>query len=262
MTSPKDKVCVPEQNTRQAKPDSGPLDPILLKKWLSQYNELIMIGRLTPEVVHDINNHLTGILGYTELLSMKKIEDESIKKGLQNIYISAERCKELLSNLTSLSRQESSMIRLESLNEVIEKMIVLRNCALRHKQITVLKELGHDIPAVPLPGNKLEKVLLSLIFYAEEALEQREKDRKLTFKTVFQAPDEAIIVMALNGPEKTFTYLSNLFGSNPTSEKEDLITGFGQKELEQWLGKLGASLELKREGEEGFLFVIHLPVKK
>ena len=54
-----------------------------------------MIGKITPEVIHDINNHLTGILGYAELLSMKKIEDESIKKGLKNISFSAEKCKDI-----------------------------------------------------------------------------------------------------------------------------------------------------------------------
>ena len=68
-----------------------------------------MIGKITPEVIHDINNHLTGILGYAELLSMKKIEDESIKNGLKNISFSAEKCKNLLANILSLSRQESSL---------------------------------------------------------------------------------------------------------------------------------------------------------
>lgn len=262
MTSTKDKAG---HSVRKRLPDEGDFtafDPVLLKKHQLQFNELIMIGRLTPEVVHDINNYLTGILGYTELLLMKKAEDETIKNGLKNIYFSAEKCKELLSGLISLSRQESSMIRLGSLNEVIEKMIILRSCALRHKQIRVVKELGDNIPAVPLQGNKLEKVLLSLIFYAEEVLESREKQRKLLFKTVLQSPEEAIITLAFKGSKKIVTVISNLFAAEQKISIQDLRIGFDLKEIKQWLRELGASLDLKKEGEERLTLLIHLPLKK
>ncbi len=74
-------------------------DPFHFKKCFDRLSALAMIGKITPEVIHDINNYLTGILGYAELLSMKKIEDESIKNGLKTISFSAEKCKNLLSNI-------------------------------------------------------------------------------------------------------------------------------------------------------------------
>jgi two-component system, NtrC family, sensor kinase len=262
MNSTKDKTGDSDQKNPQDQPDCRALDPIYFNKQLSQYNELIMIGRLTPEVVHDINNYLTGILGYTELLSMKKIEDETIKNGLKNIYLSAEKCKDLLSILMALTGQEPSTTRLGSLNEVIEKTIILRSCALRHKQIRVIKELGDTIPAVPLQGNKLEKVLLSLIFYIEETFEEKEKERRLVFKTVLQSPEEAIIIITFNGSEKLLAVLSNFLKFDPGAEKKDLRHGFDLKEVKQWLCELGASLELQKEGEEGLTLLIHLPLTK
>jgi signal transduction histidine kinase len=261
MASPRDKSGNPEPKPLQDKSGLRTLDPILWDKHLSRFNELIMIGRLTPEVVHDINNYLTGILGYAELLSMKKIEDDSIRNGLKNIYLSADKCKDLLSNLIALSRPESSMTRLEDLNEVIEKTIILRNCALRHRQITVIKELGDNIPAVPLQGNKLEKTLLSLVFYAEEALEEREKDKKLVFKTLFQSPEEVIILITFQSSEKIFTVLSSLLESEATVGSKDFPLTFELNEIKQWLRELGASLELKKEGEEGLTLLIRLPLK-
>ncbi len=262
MTSPKDKAGDSSRVRLQDERDPKAFDPIHFRKQLSQYSELIMIGRLTPEVVHDINNYLTGILGYAELLSMKKIEDETIKNGLKNIYLSAEKCRDLLASLISLSRPESAMTRLGSLNEAIEKTLILRSCALRHKQIKVIKELGDNIPAVPLQGNKLEKILLSLIFYAEEVLEQEEKEKQLIFKTVFHSPEEVLIVLAFKGSKELFIALSDLLASGPAAGKKDLSIGFDLKEVKQWLSELGASLDLQKEGEEGLSLLIRWPLKK
>ncbi len=154
-------------------------DPSQFQKSFDRLSALAMIGRITPEVIHDINNHLTGILGYAELLSMKKIEDESIKNGLKNITFSAEKCKVLLANLLSLSRQESAFVRFGDVNEIIEKTIDLRRCALRHQQIEVVMDLRNKIPTIAVDVVKLQKIFLNLMFKAEEALEQRVEGRKI-----------------------------------------------------------------------------------
>ena len=242
--------------------DFGYWDHAQFQKYYHQISALAMVGKITPEVIHDINNYLTGILGYSELLSMKKIEDESIKNGLKNISFSAEKCKVLLANLLSLSRSETSAVHLGDVNEIIEKTIDLRRCALRHQQIEIVRDLKPKIPAVSVNVIELQKAVMHLIFIAEEALEHRNEGKKIFFKTHFDSQNHNVIMtISANGwgvsPER-FSHIYQLFS---TAESVGPGTGIWLKEAQQWIGDLGGTVTVEPVKGEGPCFIIRLPVK-
>ena len=247
----------------KGEPDPYYSDSSQFKKYYDRLSALAMIGKITPEVIHDINNHLTGILGYSELLSMKKIEDESIKNGLKNITLSAEKCKDLLANILDLSRQGTSTIHLGDVNEIIEKTIELRKCALRHQQIEIIRELKTKIPTISVDVIKLQKTLLNLIFKAEEALEFRPEGKKIIFKTdmTSQKPIEVIITISANGLGMSPDRPDHILDSLPGAEFEEPDKMISLKETQQWIDDLGGTLKIESVGGEGPAFVIHLPVR-
>jgi C4-dicarboxylate-specific signal transduction histidine kinase len=232
-----------------------------LKRQLSAHKDLILIGKLTPEVVHDINNYLTGILGYAELLSMKPIQDEGVKRGLKNITLSAEKCRELLSHLSGLIRQERSLASQGNINEAVEKAVLLRQCALRHKQITLEKSLGDNLTVNSGFGVNLEKALLALIFYIEDVLEKKEKDRKITIETGSKGFDRIIIRLHVFAEEEAFSALLKHMMEEKDAVPEDCLLGVGLLEALDWIKTLGGTLETERMAEGGFSFLIHLPTK-
>jgi two-component system NtrC family sensor kinase len=255
MDPMKPKSCDSEKT---GSPDEAPL----LEQWLNRIEPLIMVGRITPEVIHDINNQLTGILGYAELLSMKKIEDESIKNGLKNIYLSAEKCKEILANLLSFSRQETSGVSLTDVNDAIKKTVELRTCAWRHRQIGIVKDLGTDIPVLPVDGIKLQKVFMALSFMVEESLEDGHPGKRIIFKTAFSPEEQAIIIrISADGLKQFPDRILNFFASGQEIESLDPETEFGLNKARQLVKTLGGTLEITSAKEEGSTFVIHLPVK-
>ena len=240
----------------------SPCGAPLLEEWLNRIEPLIMIGRITPEVIHDINNQLTGILGYAELLSMKKIEDESIKNGLKNIYLSAEKCKEILANLLSFSRLETSAISLTDVNEVVKKTVELRTCAFRHRQIGIVMDLGTDIPVLPADGLKLQKVFMALIFIVEDSLEEGPPGKRIIFKTAVSPEEQAIIVrISADGLRRFPDRVLNFSASGQEAESQDPETGFGLNRACRLVKALGGALEIASAEEEGATFVIRLPVK-
>jgi two-component system, NtrC family, sensor kinase len=246
----------------QGEPASVYSDPHQFKKYFDRLSALAMIGKITPDVIHDINNYLTGILGYAELLSMKKMEDESIKNGLKSISISAEKCKVLLANILSLSRQESSLARLGDVNEIIEKTIELRRCALRHQQIELSTDLGNKIPSLEVDGVNLQKALLNLMFKAEEALEQRPEGRKITFKSFFDSLKHTVVItISANGFGMSSDHLSRIFELFPAEESMDPESGFTLREAMQWIGEMEGSLIIEPKTGEGPVFEVLLPVK-
>ena len=260
MTSSRKKIGPSQGNNFIDGPDSGPAETDPFEKLRSASNDFFLIGKLTPEVVHDINNFLTGILGYAELLSMKPGQDQGLKKGLQNIYISAEKCKELLSNLIGLVRQERSLPAQININEAVEKTLLLRNCALRHKQILVTKSLGNNLPGIPTKDSKLEKALLVLIFQAEEVLGKLEKGKKINFETALDDSGTLLIRLDILGAEGVDSTLLKRQEAAIDPPNESLF-GVGLKEAEDWIGAMGGSLKLEEMAEEGFSFVIRFPLK-
>lgn len=232
------------------------------EKALSAYKDLILIGKLTPEIVHDINNFLTGILGYAELLSMKTHQDQSIKNGLQNIYISAEKCKDLLAHLTALARPEGPMTSQTDVNEMVEKLILLRNCALRHRQITVDRVLQDHLPAISIKPNRLEKAFLALLFYAEDTLEQKEKDRKIIFKTGLQDPAEVFLSLEISATEEAYVSLMKAMAVDSEASAKAFGPVPDLRDAMAWIDDLGGSLEVEKAAEGGFRFVIRLPINR
>jgi two-component system, NtrC family, sensor kinase len=262
MNPVKKKAVDQEKNGTQREPDPVYSDPPHFQKYFEQFCALAMIGKITPEVIHDINNHLTGILGYAELLSMKKIEDESIMKGLKNISFSAEKCKILLANVLSLSRQESSRIHFGDVNEIIEKAIDLRRCALRHQQIEVIKEFKNKIPTVAVDVVKLQKAILNLMFEAEKALEHRPEGRKIVFKTNIDSLNHTVVItISANGSGMSPDPLARIFELFPAAESIDPENGIALKETIRWINEIGGTLKIEPEKGEGPVFVVLLPVE-
>lgn len=261
MNPAKEKVFENKRSPRQGEPDPVWANPSLVQQQLNRLCALAMIGKITPEVIHDINNHLTGILGYAELLSMKKIEDEGIKKGLKNISFSAEKCKVLLADILSLSRQESS-VRFGDVNEIIERTIELRKCALRHQQIGLVLDLGAKIPALAVDGIKLQKALFTMMFKAEEALEKRTEGRMMAFKTKFDFLNQTVqVTLSANGFGMSPEGLNGIVEWFPAEGLQEPEIGFDLREARFWINEMGGSLQIASQKGEGPVFEVLLPIK-
>jgi two-component system NtrC family sensor kinase len=221
-----------------------------------------MVGRITPEVIHDINNQLTGILGYAELLLMKRVEDPGIKNGLKNILLAAEKSKGLLDNLLVLAHQESSLSSLNNVNLLLSKTLELRSCALRHRQIDYQLELATTMPTILLDGAKFHKTLLTLIMKAEENLENLEYGKILILKTMFDPQGNRITVTIRDNNSRILVdrkvSLPEMTGETFST---DLAIQLGLEDACRWIGTLGGSIKLENKKGEGTIFSISFPAE-
>ncbi len=137
-----------------------------LEEQFRQSQKLEAVGQLAGGVAHDFNNILTVIQGYATLLEQGTIENV---EAAREITFAVERAASLSRQLLSLTRKQAMQPRLLDLNVVVEEMTKL----LRHSlgdDITLVVEVGDDLPMIYADQGMLEQVLLNLALNARDAM--------------------------------------------------------------------------------------------
>jgi PAS domain S-box-containing protein len=140
---------------------------------LRQQQKLEAIGRLASGVAHEINNPLTGIINYAELLQTAPNADERTQRFAGKIISEGHRVGKIVRSLLAFARQEKEGREEVNLNDVVRSAATLMEPTLRKDQIAVTMELQEELPLVTCRGQQIEQVVLNLITNARDALNQR-----------------------------------------------------------------------------------------
>jgi two-component system NtrC family sensor kinase len=130
---------------------------------------LAMVGQLAAGVAHEINNPLTGIVTYSQLLLEKVPGEGSTRSSLQKIVTQANRCRKIVRGLLDFSRQSKPDERPCNVNTVLQECLSLVANQALFQNIEVARNLAEDLPLVPMDPSQIQQVFLNLIINAAEA---------------------------------------------------------------------------------------------
>ncbi len=232
-----------------------------LKEQLYHTDKLASLGLLVSGVAHELNNPMTGILGYTELLKMK-VTDEDIQKELDKIYNAAERCKRIVENLLTFSRQKPPERTYVQLNDLIESAIDLRAYWLRSNNVKIIKEFG-VLPMINIDPQQIQQVIMNLLVNAEHAVTESKKSEKLIkFRTQLDKErDKIVIEVADNGIGIPEDILPRIFDPFFTTKPVDQGTGLGLSISHGIIKEHNGDIWAESIPGEGTSVFIELPVK-
>ncbi len=141
-------------------------------KKVMESERLAMIGQLAAGVAHEINNPLTGIVTYSNLLLEKLPGNNRDRDFVQKIAIQANRCREIIRGLLDFARQRKPDKRPTSINTVLQDCVSLvANQALFHN-IEIVKSFAGDLPPVLMDPSQMQQVFMNIIINAAEAMEE------------------------------------------------------------------------------------------
>ncbi len=137
-----------------------------------QTEKLVSLGQLAAGAAHEINNPLTGILGYSEMLASEGGLSEKQQALADKTATLARRIKTLVANLLSFARRVPPEIALLDISEVITSALNLSSLDMRGKGIRTEFQASDSLPHVRGDANQLMQVFFNLVDNAIDALDE------------------------------------------------------------------------------------------
>ncbi len=163
-----------------------------LEEQLVQSEKLSAIGQLVAGVAHELNNPLTSISGYAQLLMRDKSMGEDSQQDVHQIYTQAERAARIVRNLLIFAREHRPERVAVNLNEVLRATLSLQAYQLRVDNIKVVTHFDPHLPVTIADPNQLQQVFLNLIGNAHQAMAETRAGGTLTLLTRYKAAQHAV----------------------------------------------------------------------
>lgn len=145
-----------------------------LKEKLRQAQKFEALGTLAGGVAHDLNNILSGIVGYPELLLTKIPEESELVEPLKAILDSGQRASVVVADLLTVARSAASIRETHNLNTLIKEYYSspeFQSMTSSYPDVSQLISLKAEEPFVPCSPVHIKKVIMNLVTNATEAIE-------------------------------------------------------------------------------------------
>lgn len=229
-----------------------------LNRQLIQAERLSSMGELVAGVAHELNNPLTSVMGFSNLILEGQL-DERMRSDIEKIRKQGARMQRIVQNLLRFSRQYPPEKTAVDLNEVIRTTLELKVYELKSDCISIEERFHTEPVKVLADANQLGQVFLNLINNAHYAIQAKGVGGVIAITTGFQG-DYARISISDNGTGIAKEAMSKIFDPFFTTKPVDKGTGLGLSVSFGIIKEHGGNIYAESAPGAGTVFYIELPV--
>jgi len=229
-----------------------------LQLQLDLSNRLASLGLMVEGIAHEINNPLTSVIGFAQMLSSKDIPERT-REDIKTIGDNAQRVADIIKNLLTFAKQQKLERTYINVNDIVGATLEMRAYPLEENNITVTTQFDPALPSTMADATLLQQAFLNLVINAETAMKLAHGKGSLSIKTAL-INKTIQISFTDDGPGITEANLAHLFDPFFSTRGVGQGTGLGLSVcygiITEHNGRIYATSQLGR----GSVFIVELPV--
>jgi len=228
------------------------------KTKIMESERLALIGQLSANVAHELNNPLQGIVTYSHLLLEELPKDDPSRENIQKIVTQANRSRDIIRGLLDFSRQRKPDKTLCDLTEVLKGCLSLLEKQALFQNIQITTHLGEKLPLTIIDPSQIERVFINMIVNAADAMAG---NGKLDLSTRFDPQANCIEVeIKDNGHGIPKENLEKIFDPFFTTKDTGHGVGLGLAISFGIIKEHKGTISVESEVGKGTTFTVRLPV--
>jgi two-component system NtrC family sensor kinase len=232
-------------------------DSAVLRDKLVHAEKMAAVGQLVSGVAHEVNNPLTAILGFADLLMENPELPETARKDLRVILQEAQRTKQIVQNLLSFARQMPPQRNAVQLNSILRRTIQLRSYDFTSHGVEVIEHLDSGLPDVMGDAHQLQQVFLNILNNAYDAVHEAGRHARIEIMTT-KAGDAVEVSFTDNG--YGISYPDKIFDPFFTTKEIGKGTGLGLSICYGIVKEHGGEILCHNNSNgQGATFIVRLP---
>jgi len=250
------------------KPDGQPVEILVIARDVTKRKQmeeqliiadrLVSIGELAAGIAHELNNPLTSVIGFSQLLLGRNIADDD-KKDVEIIYSEAQRAAQVVKGLLTFARRHPPAKELVDVNIIIDKVLALRAYEHKVSNIEINIQSASDLPEIMADHFQLQQVFFNIVINAEHFMIEAHGRGTLTITTE-RTGETVITSFTDDGPGIDKGNLGHLFDPFFSTKEVGKGTGLGLSICHGIITEHNGRIYAESQLGKGATFVVELPI--
>lgn len=230
-----------------------------IQKQLVHSEKLASLGELVAGIAHEINNPLSGILIYSELLSNDNRLNPELHKDMEIISSETQRCAGIVKGLLEFARDYNPLMNRLDINQVLQDSLRLVQCQSAFQNVVIRRQFDTELPVIMADQNQLKQVFINIFINAGQAMQDlRQGELFIVTRRAMSGRDGVVVEITDSGCGVPDEQLGRLF--DPFfSTKGAGGTGLGLSVSYGIIQAHGGTIAVESTLGIGTTFIIWLP---